>query len=42
MRELLDKAKQEDQEKDELFAEEADDDEFQEPGECPGASHRAR
>ncbi|BEI84000.1 hypothetical protein CcaverHIS002_0406040 [Cutaneotrichosporon cavernicola] len=31
MRELLDKAKQEDQEKDELFAEEADDGEFQEP-----------
>ncbi len=31
MRELLEKAKQEDQEKDELFAEEADDGEFQEP-----------
>lgn len=33
MQELLEKAKQEDQEKDELFVEEVDDDEFQEPGE---------
>ncbi len=33
MRELLEKAHQED-EKDELFAEEADDDEFEAPREC--------
>lgn len=32
MQELLDKAKQEDQEKDDLFSEEADDGEFEAPG----------
>lgn len=43
MQELLEKARQEDQEKDDLFVEEADDDEFQEPGESRvgicGGSH---